>query len=176
MRGVKIIFIILVVLVLLGLLYRDTPTKLYRADPTACTLEAQQCPDGSFVGRVGPECEFAACPDTDVQGGGATTTNAESTTVRINETIKILGVSLTPVEVVEDSRCPVDVVCVWAGDVRVRAQLSSGLGDSSIIFRLNTPITTETEMITLTKVTPTTTAGQTIAPESYRFTFTVRKR
>jgi plastocyanin len=28
----------------------------------ACTLEAKLCPDGSYVGRTGPNCEFAACP------------------------------------------------------------------------------------------------------------------
>ena len=28
----------------------------------ACTLEAKLCPDGSAVGRVGPNCEFAPCP------------------------------------------------------------------------------------------------------------------
>lgn len=28
----------------------------------ACTLEAKQCPDGSYVGRTGPQCEFASCP------------------------------------------------------------------------------------------------------------------
>jgi hypothetical protein len=26
-----------------------------------CTSDAKQCPDGSFVGRVGPRCEFAQC-------------------------------------------------------------------------------------------------------------------
>ena len=30
--------------------------------PTACTLEAKICPDGSSVGRSGPNCEFAPCP------------------------------------------------------------------------------------------------------------------
>jgi hypothetical protein len=30
--------------------------------PRACTEEAKQCPDGSYVGRTGPDCEFAACP------------------------------------------------------------------------------------------------------------------
>ncbi|MCX6721473.1 MAG: hypothetical protein NT026_02640 [Candidatus Staskawiczbacteria bacterium] len=30
--------------------------------PTACTQEAKVCPDGSAVGRTGPNCEFAACP------------------------------------------------------------------------------------------------------------------
>ena len=27
-----------------------------------CTLEAKLCPDGSYVGRQGPKCEFAPCP------------------------------------------------------------------------------------------------------------------
>ncbi|MCK9360821.1 hypothetical protein M0Q28_01160 [Patescibacteria group bacterium] len=27
-----------------------------------CTMEAKQCPDGSYVGRTGPRCEFAPCP------------------------------------------------------------------------------------------------------------------
>ncbi len=30
--------------------------------PVACTEEAKVCPDGSAVGRVGPNCEFAPCP------------------------------------------------------------------------------------------------------------------
>jgi hypothetical protein len=28
----------------------------------ACTMEAKLCPDGSSVGRVAPDCEFAVCP------------------------------------------------------------------------------------------------------------------
>lgn len=28
---------------------------------TACTREAKLCPDGSYVSRTGPNCEFAAC-------------------------------------------------------------------------------------------------------------------
>ncbi|MBU1327207.1 hypothetical protein KKB64_05070 [Patescibacteria group bacterium] len=27
-----------------------------------CTLEAKVCPDGSYVGRTDPNCEFAPCP------------------------------------------------------------------------------------------------------------------
>jgi hypothetical protein len=30
--------------------------------PIACTAEAKVCPDGSSVGREGPNCEFAECP------------------------------------------------------------------------------------------------------------------
>ncbi len=31
-------------------------------EPKACTEEAKICPDGSSVGRTGPNCEFAPCP------------------------------------------------------------------------------------------------------------------
>jgi len=37
---------------------RDVPPPV----ETACTLEAKECPDGSYVGRVPPNCEFAPCP------------------------------------------------------------------------------------------------------------------
>ncbi len=30
-------------------------------EPIACTADAKQCPDGSYVGRSGPNCEFV-CP------------------------------------------------------------------------------------------------------------------
>jgi len=29
-----------------------------------CSSDAKLCPDGSYVGRVGPRCEFAKCPKT----------------------------------------------------------------------------------------------------------------
>ncbi len=31
--------------------------------PQVCSQEAKICPDGTSVGRSGPNCEFAACPD-----------------------------------------------------------------------------------------------------------------
>ena len=33
----------------------------------ACTEEAKICPDGSAVGRIGPDCEFALCPTKTVK-------------------------------------------------------------------------------------------------------------
>jgi hypothetical protein len=37
-------------------------TKEYPDNGVACTMEAKECPDGSFVGRQAPSCEFAPCP------------------------------------------------------------------------------------------------------------------
>src|SRR3989344_7622585 len=31
-------------------------------EQVACTMEAKLCSDGSYVGRTGPNCEFAKCP------------------------------------------------------------------------------------------------------------------
>lgn len=39
-----------------------TPTPTISQSQKACTMEAKTCPDGSSVGRSGPNCEFAACP------------------------------------------------------------------------------------------------------------------
>ena len=63
-----LIFCILV-LVVGGILYLIYPTpqkygspNATSTQPVACTLEAKMCPDGSYVGRQGPNCEFAPCP------------------------------------------------------------------------------------------------------------------
>lgn len=40
----------------------QSPDRPVLDDMTACTMDAKMCPDGSFVGRAGPDCEFAACP------------------------------------------------------------------------------------------------------------------
>lgn len=49
------------------------------APPAACTQEAKQCPDGSYVGRTGPNCEFASCPSatTPPVSGANCTSDAE---------------------------------------------------------------------------------------------------
>lgn len=35
----------------------------------ACTADAKICPDGTAVGRTGPNCEFALCPETEPSDG-----------------------------------------------------------------------------------------------------------
>ena len=38
------------------------PTRNPAKDGVSCTMEARICPDGSAVGREGPNCEFPECP------------------------------------------------------------------------------------------------------------------
>lgn len=46
----------------LFLIFAKGAPKAEAPSVQACTLEALICPDGSTVGRVGPNCEFAPCP------------------------------------------------------------------------------------------------------------------
>jgi len=39
-----------------------TETPDNDSEPVFCTMDAKQCPDGSYVGRVAPDCSFAPCP------------------------------------------------------------------------------------------------------------------
>jgi len=60
----KIFVLIIVSAAVLGLavFYYGSKPGIKEVKPVACTQEAKLCPDGSAVGRTGPNCEFAACP------------------------------------------------------------------------------------------------------------------
>lgn len=52
------------VLVVLGGLWAVNARVAKAPGPAACTQEAKLCPDGSYVSRTGPNCEFTPCPTT----------------------------------------------------------------------------------------------------------------
>lgn len=39
----------------------DITPQVPREEAVACTMDAMECPDGSFVGRMPPSCEFMPC-------------------------------------------------------------------------------------------------------------------
>lgn len=41
---------------------KDWYNNTQKPEEVFCTMDAKICPDGSGVGRVGPNCEFAPCP------------------------------------------------------------------------------------------------------------------
>ena len=62
-----ILIFVAIVFIFGGLLYiyNPEPTNYKNPDekePIACTMDAKLCPDGSYVSRHGPDCEFDACP------------------------------------------------------------------------------------------------------------------
>ena len=70
----KSLYILLALLVLAaglgGVLYYTNKSNSISKPPggVACTMEAKLCPDGSAVGRFGPNCEFAPCPNAPETG------------------------------------------------------------------------------------------------------------
>jgi len=64
----KSILLVIIVILMLGLggCYLSTNKKI---NAVACTQEAKICPDGSAVGRTGPNCAFAPCPAVQPQTG-----------------------------------------------------------------------------------------------------------
>lgn len=59
---------------LAGIAYAYWHMSPFGPSGQGCTTEAKICPDGSAVGRTGPNCEFAACP-----GEGATDSDPDTT-------------------------------------------------------------------------------------------------
>lgn len=57
--------------------------KLAKAPETVyCPQDARQCPDGSYVGRIAPSCDFAACPS------GSSTCASTETCVTASSSLK----------------------------------------------------------------------------------------
>jgi hypothetical protein len=58
-----VLLIISAIVILGGLIFLAWRSP--EPEPVFCTMEAKLCPDGSYVGRSGPKCEFASCPSAD---------------------------------------------------------------------------------------------------------------
>jgi len=55
--------IIAIIITLAGIAIWRFIISKSQEEQIACTMEAKLCLDGSYVGRTGPKCEFAECPE-----------------------------------------------------------------------------------------------------------------
>ncbi len=93
--------------------------------------------------------------------------------VRLGQTAYVGGPRVVPERVVEDSRCPAAVRCVWAGRVVLRAKVVGGNWSKRLDLVLGVPADVADGKLTLVAVTPARIAGRS-ARESAgasRFTF-----
>lgn len=90
---------------------------------------------------------------------------------RLGERVQVDGPAVTPLEVLEDSRCPAGVQCVWAGRLRLRATIHLGAADETRDLTLGEPTQVADGTLELVEVSPVPVAGGMIAPTDYRFTF-----
>ena len=115
--------------------------------------------------------------------GGVITANAQGSqqiSLRLNKQAKASRSNLTIKFVaVEDSRCPKDVECVWAGNAKVTIKVTNRRGQSQT-FELNTNLQTKSAKfdgyeIKLGTVTPYPRSNIRINQNGYTASFTITR-
>lgn len=91
-------------------------------------------------------------------------------TLAVGETVLVdsVDVEVTFSAVTEDSRCPVDVTCVWAGRAVVALAIGAGSGASTIELEVGQWREAEGLRLTATALDPQPREGEEIPPEDYR--------
>lgn len=88
----------------------------------ACTLEAKLCPDGTSVGRVPPQCDFAPCP-------AAANANASDSAGNTNSTANTNTASSAKTTYIDSEfRFTLQYPSTWA-----KTQSFSGSGEDRIV-------------------------------------------
>jgi hypothetical protein len=85
----------------------------------------------------------------------------------LNQRVYVDGPYVTPLQIVEDSRCPVGVQCVSAGRTRVAVRIDLGSRSEIAVLCSDTPLQVADGQLSLVEVTPAAAAGT--KPGAYRF-------
>jgi hypothetical protein len=89
----------------------------------------------------------------------------------MHETVYVDGPRVTPLKLLEDSRCPVKVQCVWAGRIRIEVRIDLGSRSETQEVTLGEPVTVADGALDLVEVYPEAKVDRSISPEDYRFGF-----
>ena len=93
-------------------------------------------------------------------------------TAGLGQSARINGLVVRPISLIEDSRCPARVQCIWAGRVRILAQISAhGERGTRREMILGEPVAIDHGRLTLIAVEPAKIAPGSTDPRAYRFTF-----
>jgi hypothetical protein len=110
---------------------------------------------------------FAASP----MAPGNGTTPTKFVTTGLGKSVRIGTVTITPISVLEDSRCPANVQCIQAGTVRIAARLRMNGKSETATLGFLMPHQLRDRWIHLVAACPNPMHPVTIAPVDYRFTF-----
>ena len=88
---------------------------------------------------------------------------------RLGQRIDVGGPKVTPLKGLEDSRCPMEARCIWAGRVRLEVKVETGRGSSVRELASDKPLTVADGQLELLGVMPPTSTQRPIAPGDYRF-------
>ncbi len=117
-------------------------------------------------------CGESDAPTSD-ENLSRTPTGPKEVTVRVGETVVANNLEITFTRVLEDSRCPVGVTCIWEGNAKVELEVGALNGDGPTIqLVLNTATEPRDgdaygQRITLTAVHPHPVSTAPIPPDKY---------
>ncbi|MFM5892812.1 MAG: hypothetical protein ACKOQM_00040 [Novosphingobium sp.] len=93
-----------------------------------------------------------------------------STEARLGQTVNLGGPRVTPLAVLEDSRCPMEARCIWAGRVRLSVRVTTGAGTSVQELASDKPLPVADGQLELMNVMPPRSVQHAIRTSDYRFT------
>jgi hypothetical protein len=119
---------------------------------------------------------LAACaviPDAPIVAGVPV---AQGGAVALGQPVLVGSVVATPMEVVEDSRCPINARCVWAGRLVVRTRIDGAGWRETADLTLGEPFGTHDVVLALVSGEPGRVAGEgkETLPADYRFVYEAR--
>lgn len=109
----------------------------------------------------------------DGQHAGATPAT-EGSAVGLSQPVRVGDLTVTPVKVVEDSRCPINARCIWAGRLVVETRIDGAGWRDTADITLGETFGTHERVIALTSGEPGKTTQTEIEPADYRFTYELR--
>ena len=114
--------------------------------------------------------------------GALAVVSAKQVEVQIGHETRIrnAGIRLKFIDLIEDSRCPTDTQCIWAGNAKIKISLSNA-GRLPKIFEINTGLKPQSIVfagyeIKIIRLTPAPASNIRIRKDGYVATFAVTKR
>jgi len=120
-----------------------------------------------LASAVSAACAVAPSPDS-------TPPQPQGYAVPLGVTVRVGDLVLTPRKLIEDSRCPMNARCVWAGRVVVTTRIAGdGWADTAEIT-LGEPFGTHGKVVALVDVRPPKTTQSELQDADYRFVYEPR--
>jgi hypothetical protein len=148
MKGFLHTFIVIGVLALITLVVYNTKTVHAPIEPIATSTVST-----------------STAPQIDLNTGDFLMSLYEMRTVQ--------GITLHVWAVKEDSRCPIDVQCIWAGRVKIALNVGVTSDTSTKELEQGQSIIVENKKVTLVNVLPTQKQNHKINDDEYRFIFKI---
>ena len=115
---------------------------------------------------------LAAC--TMVPSPDSTPPQPQGYAVPLGVAVRVGDLVVTPKKLVEDSRCPMNARCVWAGRVVVTTRIAGDGWADTADLTLGESYGTHGKVIALAGVRPDRATQTAVEPMDYRFTYEMR--